>query len=85
MRTLKIKPFQMNHSIWLSHRGVVEHIFAPAKAFSEIARILKPGGAHIFSVPLVSKERPSEIWAKRNEKGNVVCLHEPEYHGNSIR
>jgi SAM-dependent methyltransferase len=65
-------------------QDVMEHIFAPAKAFSEIARILKPGGAHIFSVPLVNKERPSEVWAQRDEKGGISYLHEPEYHGNPI-
>ena len=65
-------------------QDVMEHIFNPAKAFTEIARTLKPGGAHIFSVPLVNKERPSEIWAQRDEKGGISYLHEPEYHGNPI-
>ena len=29
-------------------QDVMEHIFEPSKAFKEIARVLKPGGAHIF-------------------------------------
>jgi SAM-dependent methyltransferase len=65
-------------------QDVMEHIFNPAKAFAEIARTLKPGGAHIFSVPLVNKERHSEAWAQRDDKGNVVHLRDPEYHGNPV-
>jgi SAM-dependent methyltransferase len=36
-------------------QDVFEHIYNPAKAFSEIARTLKFGGAHIFTVPLINK------------------------------
>ncbi|MEM9373912.1 MAG: class I SAM-dependent methyltransferase, partial [Planctomycetota bacterium] len=43
-----------------------------------------PGGAHIFTTPLVNKERPSEVWASLDDKGAVVHHHEPEYHGNPI-
>ncbi len=65
-------------------QDVMEHIFDPARAFAEIARTLKPGGAHIFSVPLINKEKPSEICAVRDDKGNITYLREPEYHGNPI-
>jgi len=30
---------------------VMEHVFDPSKAFSEIFRVLKSGGLHIFSIP----------------------------------
>lgn len=63
-------------------QDVMEHIFDPAAAFAEIARVLKPGGAHIFSVPLVNKEKPSEVWAQRDDTGNIIHLMEPEYHRN---
>ncbi|OGW46080.1 MAG: methyltransferase type 11 [Nitrospirae bacterium RBG_13_41_22] len=65
-------------------QDVMEHIFDPARAFAEIARVLKPVGAHIFSVPLVNKERLSEVWARRDEDGGISYLHEPEYHSNPI-
>src|SRR5215208_4305929 len=39
-------------------QDVFEHIFNPAQAFREIARTLKPGGAHIFTTPLVNKTSP---------------------------
>ncbi len=65
-------------------QDVMEHIFDPARAFAEIGRTLKQGGAHIFTVPLVNKEKPSEVWAQRDDKGNIVHMREPEYHGNPI-
>lgn len=65
-------------------QDVMEHIYDPEKAFKEIARVLKPGGAHIFTVPIINKERDSECWASRDENGETVYHHEPEYHGNPI-
>lgn len=47
-------------------QDVFEHVLRPARAFAEVARTLKPGGAHIFTTPLVRKEKPS---AKRIEVG----------------
>jgi SAM-dependent methyltransferase len=65
-------------------QDVMEHIFNPSKAFKEIARVLKPGGAHAFTVPLVNKDKKSECWASIGEQNKVVYHHEPEYHGNPI-
>jgi len=65
-------------------QDVFEHIFNPAAAFSEIARTLRPGGMHIFTVPLVNKERPTEVCAKLKPDGTVEHLREPEYHGNPV-
>ena len=44
-------------------QDVMEHVFDSGSAFREIARVLSPGGAHIFTVPLVNKAKPSERWA----------------------
>ncbi len=65
-------------------QDVMEHIFDPEKAFSEIARVLKPGGAHIFTVPIINKAAKSERWASRNNKGEIVNHHEAEFHGDPI-
>lgn len=65
-------------------QDVLEHVYDPASAFREIARTLKPGGAHIFSVPLVSKNRPTQVWATRNQNGTPNFLHEPDYHANPV-
>jgi SAM-dependent methyltransferase len=64
-------------------QDVFEHIFNPAAAFKEIARSLKPGGAHIFTTPLIEKNKPSQRWAEM-VNGQVVHLQKPEYHQNPV-
>lgn len=64
-------------------QDVFEHIFNPDKAFKEIARTLKPGGMHIFSVPLVNKNKPSSIRAKL-ENNTIVHIMPEEYHSNPV-
>lgn len=63
---------------------VMEHIYEPEKAFKEIHRTLKPGGVHIFSVPLINKHQKTEIWATKGSDGEPVFLKDPEWHGNPI-
>jgi SAM-dependent methyltransferase len=66
-------------------QDVFEHLFDPAAAFKEIARTLKPGGAHLFTTPLVNKGAPTKICAIRNPNGDIVHLvSPPEYHGNPV-
>lgn len=63
-------------------QDVLEHVLHPTKAFSEIARTLKPGGAHIFTVPYYA-DRNTEIRAKEQD-GEIVHLKKPEFHRNPI-
>ena len=65
-------------------QDVFEHLFDPAAAFCEIARTLRPGGAHIFTTPLVRKNKPTQFCASLAPDGTVVHLTEPEYHRNPI-
>lgn len=65
-------------------QDVMEHIFNPSCAFKEITRVLKSGGAHIFTVPLVNKGKKSQRWASITESGAIEYHHTPEYHGNPI-
>lgn len=66
-------------------QDVFEHIFDPGQAFREIARTLKLGGSHIFTTPLVNKNRPTEWCAKKNIDGSIdYLLDPPEYHGNPV-
>lgn len=55
---------------------VLEHVPRLERAFSETARVLRPGGAHIFTVP------PRKNTKKRAEivDGKVVHLEPPDYH-----
>ena len=64
-------------------QDVLEHVFHPSSVFKEIARTLKPGGMHIFTVPLVKKSSPSLLRAQINQ-GQVAYLEPPTYHGNPI-
>jgi len=65
-------------------QDVMEHLFDPASAFKEIARVLRPGGAHIFTVPMINKWKPSEWRAVLNDDGTIEHLMEPDYHGNPV-
>ena len=81
---LESQSFHDNSFDLVITQDVMEHVMNPDRAFSEIARTLKPGGAHIFTVPLVNKHKPTEKWAKLDPDGNLEFLNEPEYHGNPI-
>ena len=64
-------------------QDVFEHVMEPMEAFSEIGRVLKPGGAHIFTLgwsPKNGESKPRSII----KNGEVVHLKPPEYHGNPI-
>ncbi|WP_156688305.1 sulfotransferase [Mycobacterium sp. Marseille-P9652] len=61
---------------------VLKHLESPAAAFAEIARTLKPGGAHIFTVPLVCRDQPSRQRVRRTTEGLVEFLEPPMHHGN---
>jgi SAM-dependent methyltransferase len=63
-------------------QDVFEHVMDPAKAFAEIARILKPGGAHIFTVPLYRGQK-TVVRATATPKGTEY-LREPVYHANPV-
>lgn len=65
-------------------QDVMEHIFNPKRAFAEIERTLKPGGAHICTVPLVRKHDCSQVRAQLSKQGEIEYLFPAEYHGNPI-
>lgn len=65
-------------------QDVLEHVFHPSRVFREIARTLKPGGAHIFTVPIVNKNKPSSVRARLDHRGQLIYTETPIYHGNPI-
>lgn len=65
-------------------QDVMEHVFNSDAAFREIARTLKPGGAHVFTVPIVNKHSPSQVRAQLGADGKIVHLMPPIYHGNPV-
>jgi hypothetical protein len=65
-------------------QDVMEHVYNPAQAFQEIARTLKKGGAHIFTVPIINWHKPSEVWAVKGADNKPLFTHTPEWHGNPV-
>ena len=66
-------------------QDVMEHVFDIEAAFREIMRTLRPGGAHIFTTPLVNgRDGESRRSARRLEDGAIEHLEPAEYHGNPI-
>lgn len=62
---------------------VFEHVFEPALAFKEVARVLKPGGAHVFTMPWYPSIKKS-VQRSKFENGQIIYLKDPVYHGNPI-
>lgn len=63
-------------------QDVFEHILEPARAFAEVSRTLRPGGAHVFTVPWYPW-RESVVRVIRERK-KLQHLRDPEYHRNPV-
>ncbi|MEO5592917.1 MAG: methyltransferase domain-containing protein [Chitinophagaceae bacterium] len=61
-----------------------EHIPDFKKAFAEAARILKPGGKFIWSVPFADQEHKNIIRSYVDENGEVQHILEPQYSGDHV-
>ena len=62
---------------------VFEHVPDDGRAFAEVHRVLRPGGALVFTVPLM--DQTATLERARVEDGRVVHLVTPEYHGDRLR
>lgn len=65
-------------------QDVFEHLLSPDQAIAEIARTLRPGGAHILTVPIVNGVQPSVRRARRGTDGAAEMLAPEKYHGNPM-
>jgi SAM-dependent methyltransferase len=65
-------------------QDVFEHVMHPAEALSEISRTLKPGGAHVFTMPWYPHLAKTVQRARQNHNGAIEYLEEAVYHGNPI-
>jgi len=60
-------------------QDVLEHLFDPKAAFREIARTLRPGGAQIFTVPLVQgRTKASTRRATQTPSGAIEHSADPD-------
>jgi SAM-dependent methyltransferase len=62
---------------------VFEHVPDDRRAFAEVHRVLRPGGALVFTVPLMDAGHTLE--RARLEHDAIVHLVEPEYHRDRLR
>lgn len=62
---------------------VFEHVADDAKGFAEVRRVLRPGGAFIFTVPLEDADHTVERAVLRD--GQIRHLLPPAYHDDRIR
>ena len=65
-------------------QDVMEHVFHPERAYTEVFRTLKPGGFYIHTTPMYKGLATSIRKAEIDEFGQVKISGEPEYHGNPI-
>lgn len=61
---------------------ILEHVRKPELAFHEIRRVLRPGGRHIFSIPLTWPMPANSISRVDTSTGEDVFLMTPHYHGD---
>jgi len=64
-------------------QDVLEHVFDLAAVSRELHRTLRPGGAHVFTTPLVNKNRETFTRAVMRA-GAIEHLAPPVFHGNPI-
>jgi len=63
---------------------IFEHVRGPMPAFAELYRVLKPGGRHVFTVPL-RWPLPGTTVPRVDYSGpDDVLLLPPEYHGSPV-
>jgi SAM-dependent methyltransferase len=65
-------------------QDVLEHVFHPGRAIAEIMRVLRPGGAHIFTAPKHKGLLTTLRRAHLRIDGSIDYIHKPNYHGNPV-
>lgn len=76
--------FESNSFDYILSFDVLEHIPAYQAAIQECARVLRPGGQMIFSVPFSFDSNENIVRARICDDGKIEHLMTPEYHGDPI-
>ena len=63
-------------------QDVFEHVLDPERGFAEVARVLRPGGLHVFTVPWY-RWKPTLVRARASGNG-IEHLEEPDFHRNPV-
>ncbi|MEM7201407.1 MAG: methyltransferase domain-containing protein [Planctomycetota bacterium] len=64
---------------------VLEHVPDYMAALRECARVLRPGGTLMLSVPFRIKDQDTLVRVRRTASGELEHLVEPEFHGDTFR
>jgi len=64
---------------------VLEHIPNYEAAIRECARVLRPGGMLLFTVPFMLGTQDTLIRATADEGGNITHIQPAEYHGDPLK
>lgn len=59
----------------------LEHVPDVDRALSEIRRVLRPGGAHLFTIPVIWDRPHSRRCAELHPNGGIRHLRAASYHG----
>lgn len=63
---------------------VLEHVPDYPRALAEFARVLRPGGVLVLTVPFYADNAHSTLLARIDADGHVQHLQPPEYHGDPL-
>jgi glycosyltransferase involved in cell wall biosynthesis/ubiquinone/menaquinone biosynthesis C-methylase UbiE len=69
---------------YLIHLDVLEHVFHPERVLREMVRVLRPGGASVFTVPIRPTLKHSRRRARIGDDGKIEHLLPADFHGNPI-
>jgi SAM-dependent methyltransferase len=74
-----------SHSLsLLVHGDVLEHVYDTRQALRECARVLRPGGVMLFTVPFFADRPTSTLRGRPRDNGQIEHLLAPEYHGDGM-
>ena len=69
----------------VAHSDVLEHVYDTGMALRECARVLRKGGAMLFTVPFAIDSSASVLRGRPLPDGGIEHIERPEYHGDGVR
>ncbi|MEB8430923.1 methyltransferase domain-containing protein [Cocleimonas sp. KMM 6892] len=83
-QSLENLTFEDNEIDLIISSDIMEHVRLPWIAFEDIYRVLKPGGYHVFSIPVHLPMRNKTSYRVDTSGAEDINIEEPHYHGNGV-